>query len=136
MIDGRADRLKTFVSTFAAGPVVWGKDDCSAAPTEWLRQECGIDVALPRYRSREEAQAVVASFGGLSEAWRSLAIENGLNVRYGEPELGDIGVIDTRLYGEVGGILASGRVFLVRKDSGGWHAMGPIREFAVVFAAP
>lgn len=132
----RSQRLRAFVEALADVPVVWGQSDCSAAPARWAEREFGVALALPDYRSREEAHRLIAAAGGLAELWSSIAIPAGMVERFGEPEIGDIGVVDTRLYGHIGGIWGAGRVLIVRKDDGGWHPLGPVRRYVKAFTGP
>lgn len=136
----RADRLRVFLSRLEGKPVVWGRDDCSAAPALWWSEETGIPVRLPVYSSKEEADAIRNRMGGLSEAWQQVADQVGAVERFwtlqSPPEVGDVGIVRTRLYGEIGGICGAGGILIVRKDNGGWHPFGPVREYVKVFATP
>lgn len=136
MTEGRALRLQAFLEEVGCGPVRWGVDDCSAAPVAWLNRESGLNIRLPRYDSREAAHEIIAKHGDLAGVWDAIGITHQLSTRYGEPELGDVAVIETRRFGQIGGILGAGRVLMLRKDCGGWHAFGPVRSFVKVFQAP
>lgn len=127
----RAERLTAFLKRFPHEPV-WGVDECTAGPAQWVREE-GHDIALPTYRSREEANAIIAQYGSLAATWSALS---GLSERYGEPEFGDVAVVDTRRYGQIGGICANARYLIVRREEGGWSWMGPVRTFVKVWAVP
>lgn len=127
----RSDRLTAFLERFPREPV-WGEDECTAAPGQWVREE-GHVFTLPAYRNRAEAQAIIARHGSLAATWDALL---GLPHRIGEPELGDVAVIDTRRYGQIGGICALGRILIIRRDSGGWAWFGPVRAFVNVWAVP
>lgn len=131
----RSGRLRSFIEELAGTPVVWGQSDCSAAPAKWIEREFGLSLDLPAYNSREEAHRCVTAAGGLANLWSGIAIPGGLYEIYGEPQLGDIGIVDTRLYGQIGGIFADGRVLIVRKDNGGWHPFGPVRKYVKAFSA-
>lgn len=140
-VDTRAERLKAFIETTGTGPFVWGVDDCSAAPVAWLNQEYGLEIRLPDYSDRDGACRITERYGSLAETWSALAMENGVHERFDDPELGDIAVIDTRLYGQIGGICADNSVLLIRVEQtetneGGWRALGPIRNFMKVFRVP
>lgn len=131
----RADRLRAFVERVGNGPFEWGKSDCSSVPVDWFNEERGTSICLPEYHDKVSAQEVIASYGGLAETWSAIAAENGVYERFGEPELGDIAVIDTRLFGQIGGIVAGHRVLYVRLENGQWRPFGPVRYFVKVFAA-
>lgn len=133
----RADRLRAFLDELQGKPVEWGASDCSAAPARWVEREAGVCLGLPAYRSREEAHALIAAAGGLDRLWSDRLEAAGIFERIGEPELGDVAVIDTRRYGQIGGICAAGGILLIRKDAGetgGWKPFGPVRRFVKVWA--
>lgn len=127
----RAARLSAFLEKYPHSPI-WGVDECTAGPAQWVREE-GHRIALPAYGNREEAQAIIARYGSLAQTWSALS---GLEERYGEPEMGDVAVIDTRRYGQIGGICARGRVLIIRRAEGGWTWFGPVRSFVKVWAVP
>lgn len=131
----RAERLRAFIERIGNGPFEWGASDCTSVPVEWINEECGTNIRMPEYHDRESAHAIIASYGGLANAWASMASQHGVRERFGEPELGDVAVIDTRLYGQIGGIVASHRVLYVRLENGEWRPFGPVRYFVKVFAA-
>lgn len=131
-----ADQLAAFLERHEGSGVVWGDTDCSAMPHKWLAT-LGFDVELPVYHSREEAHAIVEEHGSLVATWDwclSLSREPPVE-RAGSPMLGDIAVIDTRLYRQIGGILAAGNILIVRKDDGHFQWFGPVRRFEKVWAA-
>lgn len=132
----RAARLQAFLTRFEGVPVVWGESDCSAAPALWWNEETGRKVELPAYSSREEAHAIIRRRGGLDAVWDDIAAQAGACQRYGDPEVGDVAIIDTRLHGQIGGICGAGRILIIRKDNGGWHPFGPVRQFVRVYATP
>lgn len=128
----RAERLRAFAERMDGQVVVWGESDCTAAPAQWLRGE-GHPIELPAYGSREEAQAIVTQYGSLADSWDALV---GLPHRVGEPHVGDVAVIETRRYGQIGGICAAGNILLIRTDAGSWNWFGPVRSFVQVWALP
>ena len=125
--------LRAFLEEENVQPPVWGRSDCSATPVMWARR-LGYDVRLPTYSSREEAHGIIARHGSLVAAWDHFLAGTGIVERFGEPELGDVAVVDTRLYGQVGGILARGRILAIRRDEGGFAWFGPVRQFEKVWA--
>lgn len=126
----RADRLTAFLERFEGKPVVWGLDDCSAAPALWLAEETGIRVKLPDYATKEAAYAQIAKVGGLVNLW-SARLE--LPERIGFPHLGDVGVIDMRRTGPVGVIFGTSGVAFPRAEKGGWGMLVP-RSYLKVWA--
>lgn len=132
----RAARLQAFLERFDGAPAVWGKNDCSAAPALWWSEETGKKVELPAYSSRDEAHAIIERMGGLDAVWDDIAARAGAMERFGDPEVGDVAIIDTRKYGLIGGICGAGRILIIRKDNGHWHPFGPVRQFVKVYATP
>lgn len=128
-----AERLSAFLRTISDEPVEWGRNDCSAVPQRWL-VENGIAADLPVYGSRDEAHAIIARHGSLVATWDWCLRKDPLPMRYDQPRLGDVAVVDTRLYGQVGGIVAEGGILVIRKDDGGFHWFGPVRRFEKVWA--
>lgn len=130
--DLRAD-LMAFAEEIMAEPIEWGKNDCSATPWRWLARN-GVEIDLPDYRSKAEADALIAAHGDLAATWEHV-LGGRLGERFGEPQFGDIAVIPTRLYGgQIGGIVASGSILLVRKHDGQFQWFGPVRRFERVWA--
>jgi hypothetical protein len=125
----RSERLAAFTKRFSDAPI-WGVDECTAGPAQWVREE-GHQFDLPAYSSRAEAQAIIARYGSLAETWDALL---GLPERCGDPELGDVAVIE--LFGQIGGICANGRIMILRNEAGGWSWFGPVRRFVKIWAVP
>lgn len=130
----RSERLAAFMERYSDLPTTWGVDDCSACPARWLEEETGRAVAYPAYSSPDEAAAVKLRAGGLLSIWESQLADAGVFERAGEPQLGDVAILDSRLYGQIGCIVLAGRVAAVRKLGGGWHPIGPVRQFVKVWA--
>lgn len=125
------DRLAAFLASFEDKPVEWGRDDCTACPALWLREN-GFDVRLPEYRSRDEAHALITAAGGLVPLWGQYLSGTGVGPRYGAPELGDIAIIETRLLGDVGVIVGAGGLCCWRKE-GGFFWLAP-RTYLQIWA--
>lgn len=128
-----AERLSAFLRTISDEPVEWGRNDCSAVPQRWLIEN-GIVPELPVYQSRDEAHAIIDRHGSLVAAWDWCLRNDPLPERYAAPRLGDIAVVDTRLYGQIGGIVAEGGILVIRRDDGGFHWFGPVRRFEKIWA--
>jgi hypothetical protein len=125
--------LRAFLEEENAKEAVWGQSDCSATPCMWLRR-LGHDVRLPAYSSKEGARAIVEAHGSLVAAWDHFLEVTAISERLGDPVLGDIAVVDTRLYGQIGGILAHGGILAIRRDEGGFAWFGPVPRFEKVWA--
>lgn len=131
------DRLNAFLSLYEGKPVTWGVDDCSACPALWVREATGRRVDYPTYRTEGEALALKHANGGLVPIWSDRLGRIGIFERFTDPACGDVAIIETRLWGEIGGIVLSGGVMAIRKHGpdgvGGWHPLRP-RQFARVWA--
>jgi hypothetical protein len=128
--------LAAFLEKHDGRPVKWGDTDCSAIPHKWLAT-LGFEIFLPVYRSRDEAHGIIEKHGSLVATWDWCLAQstNAPGERTDDPMLGDIAVIDTRLYRQIGGILAAGNILIVMKDDGRFQWFGPVRRFAKVWAA-
>jgi hypothetical protein len=129
MTAGREKTLATFLERFDGKPVEWGVDDCSAVAHLWLR-ELGFDLAFPRYSSRDEAHALIAQAGSLASIWSDALADAGIFERAGQPAPGDIGIVDTRRFGQVGVIYGAGGICCWRKE-GGFFWMVPRRAVRI-----
>lgn len=129
-----AESLRAFLEEIAAEPVTWGRNDCTATPWRWVQRH-GVTGALPAYASREAAHAIIARHGSLVATWDHY-LDGQLDPRWDAPQPGDVAVIDTALHGQIGGILASGSIMVIRRDDGGFQWFGPVRRFAKVWAVP
>lgn len=113
----RAALLQEFV-TASADPVVWSVSDCTAWARAWVKRATGIDVPVLPYANRDDAMALIAREGGLPAIWGRALGEAGL-FETDQPQLGDIGLVDTRIAGPIGVIFAQGGCALRRRDDGG-----------------
>lgn len=102
----RAYRLREFVDSFDNVPMVWGVNDCTMFPALWFERESGIRLPKAVYSSRDEATRLIDEAGGLDAIWTNQLASFGVFESYGQPGLGDVGLIETRLFGLVGVIFA------------------------------
>lgn len=114
----RGERLRAYVRESDGVPVIWGQSDCSTWAAQWVSDETGRDIDWPAYDSSTTAQAIIDAAGGLENVWAALARQAGLAINYDEPKLGDVGIVHTSRFGDVGGIFAHGGVFLWRHEKG------------------
>ena len=112
--------LKAEVERLSGKPVVWGSDDCSTWPAQWVSTQTGKTFAWPDYASAEEAEAIIAQCGGLEHIWRDVAREIGLREHEADerPQCGDVGLVTTRTAGVVGGVFAEWGAFCWRCERG------------------
>lgn len=112
----RAERLQAFVKAAENEPIVWGKTDCCSWPTQWVKEETGCALALPIYRSRDEAQALIKRAGSLLAIVDRLMAGAGFG-KTDFPVLGDVGVVALSDR-DVGVIFAEGGFAVWRGDRG------------------
>lgn len=116
----RQKRLQAFIDAIGDSAVTWGKDDCSAAAANWVRAETGRPVGLPDYSGKAAAMQLIEDAGGLENLWERALVPTGLMQGWpaGTPSLGDIGIVDTRLYGPVGVIFCAFGTAFWRAEEG------------------
>ncbi|MBB4185820.1 hypothetical protein GGE07_002470 [Sinorhizobium terangae] len=112
-----AEPLRAFLEEAQESESVWGVSDCSKWAASWVEQVHGRKIALPRWKSREEAHRLIARAGSLEALWSEALADFGL-FQCGVPQLGDVGVIETGRYGQVGGIFLHGEYFAWRAETG------------------
>jgi hypothetical protein len=109
--------LQEFINAAADAPLVWGVSDCSSWAARWVETITGRAPVLPTYRSREEAHALIAAAGGLAPLWDDALSAIGIFTTT-EIELGDVGIIETRLHGPVGLVFAHAGIGYWRAEQG------------------
>lgn len=117
MSDDLRASLGAHVEAVERKPVVWGVNDCTMWTAGWFERVRGYALDLDTYSSKDEAMALVEEAGSLADLW-SDALAGNLEEQFGEPEFGDVGVIRSRLFGQVGGIFGDDGVFFWRADRG------------------
>lgn len=114
----RAERLMAWCEAQAEMPAQWGVNDCTLFAARWAEAETGQHLNLPAYDSEAEARALIERAGGLAELWRA-------HVPFDEtdaPIAGDVGIVQTRLFGEVG-------VIWTRPGIAAWRAVTGVKLF-------
>lgn len=112
-----SEELRCFLSEWQDSPSDWTTSDCSRWPAAWVRRVHDREVLLPHWTNKEEAHRLVAEAGSLVQLWSEALFVFGLR-ECGVPELGDVGVIDTARFGQVGGIFVAGGYFACRAETG------------------
>lgn len=118
-----AEQLRAHIDAAQESESTWGVSDCSKWAASWVEQlHPGRKIALPKWSSREEAYQLIEAAGSLERLWSgALAGFDAEHVRLfetGRPQLGDVGIIDTGRYGQVGGIFLHGEYFAWRAEKG------------------
>jgi hypothetical protein len=124
-MSGIDDDLTLFIAETADMPLVWGESDCTAWAASWVARIHGRAIRMPRWRSRAEAQALIAAAGSLEALWSPALADFGLTRRSGAPEPGDVGIIDTRVAGQVGVVFLHDRLVAWRAEPAGVRAIRP-----------
>ncbi|KKX28222.1 hypothetical protein [Rhizobium sp. LC145] len=109
--------LQDHIDAVSSKDAQWGVDDCSPWADEWQAMFTGERVIPePDWHSWEEAEAKISAAGSLCALWEE-ALIGELLWETGAPEFGDVGIINTRIAGQVSGIfLDHGRfVWRVRR---------------------
>ena len=114
----RAESLRAFIGSWDRVPVVDGQSDCSIVPALWAAEITGLPIEWPDYSSADEAAAMIEDAGGLDHLWRDVARGPGFREYHAHdvPSLGDIGIVNTRTRGPIGGIFVNHGVIMVRCD--------------------
>ncbi|NGO63963.1 hypothetical protein G6N76_09780 [Rhizobium daejeonense] len=131
-----AARALAYAEAARDEPMVWGESDCTAWARRWVEDVIGRKMHLPTWSSREEAIAYIAKAGSLDALWSDALDTYGLAERYDDPQPGDIGIIDTHIAGQVGGIFLNHGLFAWRAEPSGARLLRPrprtiIRVWAV-----
>lgn len=112
-----AEPLRAFIVAAQESESVWGVSDCSKWAAGWVEQVHGRKIILPRWSSRDQAHRLIAKAGSLEVLWTDALRKFGM-FETGLPQLGDVGVIETGRYGQVGGIFLHGEYFAWRAETG------------------
>ena len=114
----RAEQLKAFIETFHGRAVSFGVDDCAPFAALWIDHATGCKVRLPAYDSRDGGQELIRQAGGLVEVCEPCLAAACIRERWGSAQLGDVGVLRTAGFGDVGGIFGVGGYFFWRHAEG------------------
>lgn len=117
--------LADFLSEYDEKKVTWGVDDCTMFAREWVKVAKGIEIPFVRIAGKAEAIDYIRKQSGLENIWRDALGQSGFHVGYDIPQFGDIGIIETRAYGDMGAIFAHGGIAAVRELTGGWRWFSP-----------
>jgi hypothetical protein len=111
--------LSEYLRTGASEPFVWGKTDCCAWTSGWVREACGLDPVAPylsRYRTEIGAARLVTQGGGFM-AWVSACVEAVGLAETEAPIPGDIGIVEDRS-GNKAVAICAGRVWAAKAPTG------------------
>ena len=109
------EKIENFINSYDEKKVVWGEDDCTAWAANWVGIATGKRIKLPAYSNQEQAHEIIDQAGGLVSLITQYL---GFPQMYGEPELGDIAVIETARSGLVTVIMLENYAAVWRGDTG------------------
>ncbi|MHC3940231.1 DUF6950 family protein [Paenochrobactrum sp. BZR 201-1] len=115
----RSELLKSFIEGWKDVPVVWGESDCTAYAAKWVEIATGCPMArLADYSSKDEALEIIAQHGGLLALWSNALAQAGIFENRGDPQLGDVALVRTADYGDIGVIIANDGACILRTETG------------------
>jgi hypothetical protein len=123
--DEVAARANAYAEAAFVQPMVWGESDCTAWARGWVESVIGRRMPLPGWRSREEAQRHIGKAGSLVALWSEALDAFGLAEQFQDPQPGDVGIIDTHLAGQIGGIFLNHGIFAWRAEPMGVRLIRP-----------
>lgn len=99
-------KLPVFVQSLASDPFIYGETDCLMTLANWVRFVTGNDPAVHlrgQYHDEAGWRAIVSDAGGMVLLVDTIASRAGLVRADGEPVVGDVAIVDSKI-GEVGGV--------------------------------
>lgn len=112
------DLLKEHIASVEGKEAIFGVDDCSPWADQWQSKFTGERVvAEPSWQSWEDVQQMISERGSLCALWEDALVGKPL-WETGVPEFGDVGIIDTRVAGQVSGIFLDRGLFVWRVKTG------------------
>ncbi|OMQ44921.1 hypothetical protein [Ensifer sp. 1H6] len=111
------EELRLFLEEAQDSACVWGVSDCSRWAASWVARVHGREVPLPRWSSKGQAHRLIICAGSLEQLWSEALLQFGLR-ECGAPQPGDVGIIQTARFGQVGGIFIAGGYFAWRAEMG------------------
>jgi hypothetical protein len=111
--------LKEHIDSVQEKEAVFGVDDCSPWCGSWVEKATGVRVIEPDWHSWPEAEAKIKRAGSLCALWdEALADHYDTMWPTGTPIFGDVGIIETRIAGQVSGIFLDHGRFVWRVKVG------------------
>jgi|GEM_PF-1653821 len=117
MTDVRA-MLKEHIEATFERKAVFGVDDCTPWVDAWQAKFTGARfMAKPDWSSWEEAKAKIDAAGSLCALWEEALFGTSFTETY-QPSFGDVGIVETRITGQVSGIFLDHGRFVWRVNIG------------------
>lgn len=120
-----AARAMAYAEASMDEPTIWGESDCTAWSRRWVESVHGRRMRLPRWTSREEALHFINEAGSLESLWSGALEDYGIFERYDDPHPGDVGIIKTHLFPQIGGIFLAHGLFAWRAEPHGARLLRP-----------
>lgn len=98
----RRELLGSYLDEMAGREVEYGVNDCCMFPAQWLSDITGKDLEIPKYQTMEQAHKLIEEAGSLADLWSGILAPVGIFERSGDSVYGDVGVVRTRAFGDVG----------------------------------
>lgn len=124
-----SERLAGFSAAYEGKPIDWSRDNCSLWPALWVQDATGLRLDLPQVSGMRGARRWLKGQGGLDAVWDRILGEAGIRRGYGSPELGDVGLIDTRARGTVGAIFAINSAMVRTENGFHYLPLRAVRQF-------
>jgi hypothetical protein len=133
----RAEQLHAFIMAVEGKAVEWGRDDCTTWAAAWVKEVTGKEVPLlGSYSTLDEAHTIIDEAGGLDVLWTMALAPLNIHETPFEPQLGDVGIVNTSRLGHVGVIFAQDGIALWRAIQGTALLRPRARDIVKVWALP
>ena len=100
-------KLTEYIEKAEGTPLIWGESDCTAWAASWVSEASGVLLDIPEWNSRRDAKRLIVEAGSLLELWSGVLSRSSF-YRTWQPVNGDVGIINTGIYGPVGCIFCCG----------------------------
>lgn len=117
-VSERRKKLRELAESLNGVECKYGVNDCSMFPAQWISDISGKELDIPFYDSRAAGNKLINEAGGLVNIWAGILGLAGFTERFDQPEFGDIGIMETRAFGEVGIIFCDCGLALWRSENG------------------
>lgn len=118
-------RLGAYLEAANDEVTVWGVSDCTAWARRWVEEVRGQRMLLPIWRSRRAALKLIDKAGSLEALWEEKLDVYGMAERFEPAEPGDVGIIRTHAFPQVGGIFLNHGLFAWRAEPRGTRILLP-----------
>lgn len=110
--------LRTLAELLNGVQCEYGINDCSMFPAQWVADITDKELNLPYYDTPESGKKIIDASGGLVNVWSNILEPAGFQQCHNTPVFGDVGVIKTRAFDDVGVIFCDLGLALWRTPDG------------------